>query len=139
MRFFGFITIALIFVRFCRPTAAVAFSSPLVYRPYDGRPTLMFRVANVRQHSMAEAEFRFTLIRERTNKEGERYVRFYPLHLEFEDVRVRIDPAMDAPRTGEACLASICCFCAAKSTPWKVSCCAWRTGSYSTWISGSWA
>jgi inward rectifier potassium channel len=76
----------LIFVRFCRPTAAVAFSSPLVYRPYDGQPTLMFRVANVRQHSMAEAEFRLTLIRERTNKEGESYIRFYPLQLEFDRI-----------------------------------------------------
>jgi inward rectifier potassium channel len=74
----------LIFVRFCRPTAAVAFSSPLVHRPYDGRPTLMFRVANIRQHSMAEAEFRLMLLRERTNQEGESYVRFYPLQLEYD-------------------------------------------------------
>jgi inward rectifier potassium channel len=74
----------LIFVRFCRPTAAVAFSSPLVWRSYDGQPCLMFRVANVRQHSMAEAEFRLMLLRERTNQEGETYVRFYPLQLEYD-------------------------------------------------------
>src|SRR5205085_7799820 len=60
--FLGMIWIAvitgLIFVRFARPTARILFSDCLVLAPFDGRLSLMYRVANLRHTSMAEAEFR---------------------------------------------------------------------------------
>jgi inward rectifier potassium channel len=38
----------LIFVRFSRPTARILFSKSMVIAPFDGQPSLMLRVANLR-------------------------------------------------------------------------------------------
>jgi inward rectifier potassium channel len=43
----------LIFIRFSRPTANILFSKSAVITPFDGVPTLMLRVANVRHIAMA--------------------------------------------------------------------------------------
>jgi inward rectifier potassium channel len=69
----------LIFVRFARPTARIVFSNCVVIAPHDGRPSLMFRVANLRHTSMAEAEFRITYSRDEQVLEGEEIRRFYDL------------------------------------------------------------
>src|SRR3954471_4881210 len=45
----------LIFVRFSRPTARILFSKTAIIGPLNGKPTLMVRVGNQRQHSMVEA------------------------------------------------------------------------------------
>jgi inward rectifier potassium channel len=70
-----------IFVRFSRPTARIVFSDSMVISPFDGRPTLMIRVANLRHQSMVEAEFRIMLLRYERTKEGEEFRRFHPLKL----------------------------------------------------------
>jgi inward rectifier potassium channel len=81
--FLGMIWIAvitgLIFVRFARPTARIVFSNCLVIAPFDGRLSIMFRVANLRHTSMAEAEFRMIYSRDERVKEGEDIRRFYEL------------------------------------------------------------
>jgi inward rectifier potassium channel len=69
----------LIFVRFARPTARILFSNVVVIAPFDGRLSLMFRVANLRHTSMAEAEFRIIYSRDERVKEGENIRRFYEL------------------------------------------------------------
>ncbi|MBA3651283.1 MAG: ATP-sensitive inward rectifier potassium channel 10 [Chthoniobacterales bacterium] len=74
----------LIFVRFSRPTARILFSDSLVIAPFDGQPTLMLRVANLRHHSMVEAEFRLMLHRDETIQEGDVVRRFYSLKLHFD-------------------------------------------------------
>ena len=74
----------LIFIRFSRPIARIVFSKNLVLAPFDGQPALMFRVANLREQAMAEAEFRIMLIRDEPTKEGEHFRRFYPLTLQFD-------------------------------------------------------
>jgi inward rectifier potassium channel len=74
----------LIFIRFSRPTARLVFSRNLVISPFDGQAALMMRVANLRHHAMAEAEFRMMLIRSETIQEGESVRRFYPLALQFD-------------------------------------------------------
>lgn len=74
----------LIFVRFSRPTARISFSDVLVIAPFDGQPTLMLRVANMRSHSMVEAEFRLMMHRDEPTQEGEVIRRFYPLKLHFD-------------------------------------------------------
>ncbi len=74
----------LIFVRFSRPTARIRFSEVAVVAPFNGAPTLMFRVANLRHHAMVEEEFRLLLMRSELTKEGEDIRRFYPLRLEFD-------------------------------------------------------
>src|SRR6202008_1433777 len=48
----------LVFVRFSRPRARIMFSNCIVIAPFNGRPTLMARVANLRHYNMVEAEFR---------------------------------------------------------------------------------
>ena len=81
--FLGMIWIAvitgLIFVRFARPTARILFSDSLVLGNFDGRLSLMYRVANLRHTSMVEAEFRLLYSRDERVKEGEDIRRFYEL------------------------------------------------------------
>ena len=71
-----------IFVRFSRPMARVVFSNTLVISAFDGQPTLMLRVANLRHQAMAEVEFRMTIVRDERIKEGDLMRRFYPLRLQ---------------------------------------------------------
>ena len=82
----------LIFVRFSRPTARIIFSDSLVIAPFNGRPALMLRVANLRDHSMVEAEFRILFTRDEMTTEGVEVRRFYPLQLELD--RAIIFPAV---------------------------------------------
>jgi inward rectifier potassium channel len=74
----------LIFVRFSRPTARILFSKGMVIAPFNGLPTLMLRVANLRHHSMVEADFRIVFTRDETTREGEEIRRFYPLKMDLE-------------------------------------------------------
>lgn len=74
----------LIFIRFSRPIARIVFSKSLVLAPFNGQPALMFRIANLRDQAMAEAEFRIMLIRDEPTREGEVLRRFYPLTLQFD-------------------------------------------------------
>jgi len=74
----------LIFIRFSRPIARIVFSNNLVLASFDGKPALMFRVANLRDQAMAEAEFRLMLMRDEPTREGEAFRRFYPLRLQFD-------------------------------------------------------
>jgi inward rectifier potassium channel len=69
----------LIFVRFARPTARILFSDSVLIAPFDGRLSLMYRVANLRHTSMAEAEFRMLYSRDERVKEGDDIRRFYEL------------------------------------------------------------
>jgi inward rectifier potassium channel len=69
----------LIFVRFARPTARIVFSNCLVIAPFDGRLSVMYRVANLRHTTMAEAEFRLLYSRDERVAEGEDIRRFYEL------------------------------------------------------------
>jgi inward rectifier potassium channel len=82
----------LIFIRFSRPVAKIVFSNNLVLAPFDGQLALAFRVANLRDQAMAEAEFRIMLIREEPTKEGEPFRRFYSLPLQFD--RLILFPAI---------------------------------------------
>ena len=81
----------LIFVRFSRPIARVAFSKSVVIAPLNGRPTLMVRIGNQRQHSMVEAEFRIMFNRDEPLLEGGDFRYFYNLKLQFD--RLAIFPA----------------------------------------------
>jgi len=76
-----------IFIRFSRATARILFSKCAVISPFDGIPTLMLRVANLRHIAMAEAEFRLMLFRDEPIQEEEENVRrFYPLKLQFDRI-----------------------------------------------------
>ncbi|MEY2546955.1 MAG: inward rectifier potassium channel [Verrucomicrobiota bacterium] len=81
--FIGMIWLAvitgLIFVRFSRPTARILFSKNILIGNHDGRPSVMFRVANLRHTSMVDAKFRLSFSRDEKVKEGEEIRRFYSL------------------------------------------------------------
>ena len=74
----------LIFVRFSRPTARMHFSKVAVIAPFDGVPTLMIRVANLRHQAMVEPGFRIVLLRNIVTAEGDDMRRFVPLRLQFD-------------------------------------------------------
>lgn len=71
----------LVFAKFSRTTARVRFSNRAVITPVDGVPTLMLRIGNERGNFIVSAEVRAVLNRSELTKEGERYYRFYDLHL----------------------------------------------------------
>jgi inward rectifier potassium channel len=81
----------LIFVRFSRPSARVLFTNSMVIAPFNGVPTLMLRVANLRHHSMVEAEFRIVFTRDERTLEGDVVRRFHGLKLDVD--RAIIFPA----------------------------------------------
>jgi inward rectifier potassium channel len=74
----------LIFVRFSRPTARMHFSKVAVIAPFDGVPSLMIRLANLRHQAMVEPDFRMMLLRNVMTVEGEEMRRFYNLKLQFD-------------------------------------------------------
>ena len=71
----------LVFARFSRPTARILFSRVAVIGPYNGVPTLSFRLANQRQNQILEAEVRAVLLRDERTTEGTVIRRFYDLQL----------------------------------------------------------
>ena len=83
--FSGILTIALftgiIFARFSRPFARVLFSNVAVVSPFDGVPTLMFRVANQRGEAIIDASVVVNLARQHTTREGITMRRFQELKL----------------------------------------------------------
>jgi inward rectifier potassium channel len=71
----------LVFARFSRPTARVLFSRVAVIGPYNGAPTLSFRLANQRSNQILQAEVGAVLLRDETTAEGVTIRRFYDLKL----------------------------------------------------------
>jgi inward rectifier potassium channel len=73
---------SLMFARFSRPTARVLFSKVAVISKYNGLPTLMFRVANLRNNWIVEAQVRVSLLLpNETSPEGYTMRRLYDLPL----------------------------------------------------------
>jgi inward rectifier potassium channel len=65
---------------------------------HDGRPTLMFRVANLRHTSMANAHFRVSFSRDEAVAEGETIRRFYSLKL-YPEHMIRFPAALTIRHT----------------------------------------
>ncbi len=74
----------LIFAKFSRSTARVAFAKHAVIGPMDGLPTLMLRVGNERGNAILEATVRVVLIRTEKLKEGSTFYRMLDLKLSRE-------------------------------------------------------
>lgn len=72
----------LMFAKFSRPTARVAFSDKLVVHERDGVPCLLFRVANERKNQVVEARLHVSVIQDEITAEGDHLRRFKPLVLE---------------------------------------------------------
>ncbi len=75
------VSAGLVLARFTRPTARVTFSKVAVVTPFNGLPTLSFRIANQRRNQILEAQVSVTLVRDEHTAEGEWMRRFYDLQL----------------------------------------------------------
>jgi inward rectifier potassium channel len=79
------VTTGLIFVRFSRPAVRILFSDSIVIGPFNGKPSLMLRVGNLRQSTLVEAEFRVMFTRDEPILEDANGFRhFYNLKLAFD-------------------------------------------------------
>ncbi|MDQ6862085.1 MAG: ion channel [Verrucomicrobiota bacterium] len=81
--FFLAVITGIIFVRFSRPQPGIEFSDSLVIAPFKGQPTLMLRVANLRDRSLVEAKFRIMFMRDEPIENDEEFRHFYTLKLHF--------------------------------------------------------
>lgn len=81
----GMVGIALVtgmvFARFSRPRARIAFSNRLVVRDFDGNRVLMVRLANERYNRIVEATATLSLVRNEISADGEAFVRIHNLPL----------------------------------------------------------
>ena len=71
----------LVFAKFSRSTARVAFARNAAIAPMDGVPSLMVRVGNERGNSILEATARLVLMRTEVLKEGTTFYRMVDLPL----------------------------------------------------------
>jgi inward rectifier potassium channel len=78
------LTTGLVFAKFSAPRARVRFAAHPVVAPYDGVPTMMFRLGNQRDSRLVEATLRVVAIRTERTSEGVTYYRMYDLPLERE-------------------------------------------------------
>jgi inward rectifier potassium channel len=84
---FGLALVAgIVFARFSRPMARIAFSRNAVVAPYEGMTAMMFRIANLRRSQIIELRAKVMLSRFEVDAEGERHRRFYDLPLERRKV-----------------------------------------------------
>jgi inward rectifier potassium channel len=71
----------LVFAKFSRPNARMVFTRQAVVSPYDGVPTLTFRLGNERSNQIVDAQVRVTLGRTERTAEGHTFYRNYDLVL----------------------------------------------------------
>ncbi len=71
----------LAFARLAQPTARVIFSRVAVIKPYNGTPTLSFRVANQRRNLVSEGEMKLYLALDEISAEGDFMRRLRKLEL----------------------------------------------------------
>jgi inward rectifier potassium channel len=74
----------LVFAKFSRSTARVAFSKTVAVGPMEGVPTLMIRVGNERGNLILEATIRVSLVRTEVTREGVTFYRMHDLNLARE-------------------------------------------------------
>ncbi len=79
------VTTGILFAKFSRPTARVLFSKVAVITSYDGKPTLMFRIANERANRIVQASVRVSILRFITTSEGHQLRRLVDLKLHRSD------------------------------------------------------
>jgi inward rectifier potassium channel len=76
------VTTGLVFAKFSIPRARVQFAKHPTIGPYDGVPTLQFRIGNERDSRLLEALIRVVLMRTEKTREGVTLYRMYDLKLE---------------------------------------------------------
>lgn len=80
------LTVGLVFARFSRPMAEIAFSRNAVVAPFQDATALMFRIANLRRSQIIELSVKVIYSRLERKADGDIHRRFYELSLEREKV-----------------------------------------------------
>ena|ERR1051326_3288822 len=78
------LTSGILFAKFSVPTARMQFAEWATIAPFDGVPTLMFRLGNERASQVIEATVRVVVLRKERTSEGVVYYRMRDLRLERE-------------------------------------------------------
>jgi inward rectifier potassium channel len=78
------VTTGLVFAKFSIPRARVQFSKHPTIGPYDGVPTLQFRLGNERESRVLDTVIRVVAYRTEWTKEGMKVYRMHDLKLERE-------------------------------------------------------
>jgi len=76
------LTTGILFAKFSVPHARMQFAEFVTISPYNGNPTLMFRLGNERASQIVEATVRVVLVRTERTSEGVVYYRMHDLALE---------------------------------------------------------
>lgn len=71
----------LVFSKFARATARVAFTTNIVITSHEGKPTLMFRIGNRRANTIVDAQLHVVLALTRKTPEGETFYKMHDLRL----------------------------------------------------------
>lgn len=61
----------ILFAKFSRPMARVLFSKNVLIHQFDGKPTMMIRLGNLRSNQILEAQIRMVALKSHTTPEGE--------------------------------------------------------------------
>ena len=77
---------ALVFAKFSRPNSRVLFSNVAVIAPFEGKPHLMFRLANERSNRIVDASLYVILARTVTEDDGSHHRRFDQLPLVLDRI-----------------------------------------------------
>ena len=75
------ISTGMVFAKVSRSTARFVFSRNAVISPFDGAPTLMFRLGNERSNHIVNAEIHIGLVRTERTREGQTHYRMLDLPL----------------------------------------------------------
>ena len=75
------LTTGVLFAKFSIPRARMVFAECATIAPFNGVPTLMFRIGNERASQIIEATIRVVFLRTERNEEGVVYYRMYDLRL----------------------------------------------------------
>ena len=78
------LTSGILFAKFSVPRARMVFAEWATIAPFDGVPTLMFRIGNERASQIIEAMVRVVMVRTEHTAEGVLYYRLRDLRLERE-------------------------------------------------------
>ncbi|PWU12940.1 MAG: ATP-sensitive inward rectifier potassium channel 10 [Bdellovibrio sp.] len=79
---FAALVTGLTFAKFSRPTTHIVFTDKVVVVPFEGVPTLMFRMGNGRDTNIMDAEVKVVTLRKQVSREGLVMSRFIDLPLE---------------------------------------------------------
>ena len=71
----------MVFARVSRPSARVLFTDVATISMYNGIPTLMFRIRNLRRNQILEGQVMLSLLMKEVSAEGQEMYRFHDLHL----------------------------------------------------------